>query len=121
MSYFLTEYIEEKIETLFDENGVNYADSKSTNDEEDDDYDELYDYPPAQEEYMEQRESSAYPAYTVDPPVEETMSHSQYTEYLRDQMRENNGDIDYDDYEVLQNEYDPPEAIYDDEGNIGYY
>ena len=116
MSYFLTEYIEEEIEMLFDEGGVNYDDYN-----EDDDYDELYDFPPAQVDYEGRRESSAYPAYAEDPPIEDTMSHSEYTEYLRDMREENNGDGDYDDYEAMQNAYDPPEAIYDDEGNIDYY
>lgn len=122
MSYYLTEYIEEKIEILFNKNGVNYDDSKNSDDEEYDNYDELYDFPLAQEDYEEREESSAYSAYAEnDSQIENTMSHSEYTEYLRDQMRDSNGDGDYDDYEAMQNAYDPPEAIYDDEGNVGYY
>ena len=108
MSYYLTEYIDEKIEILFNKNGVNYDDSKNSDDEEYDNYDELYDFPLAQEDYEEREESSAYPAYAEnDSPIENTMSHSEYTEYLRDQMRDNNGDGDYDDYEAMQNAYDP--------------
>ena len=124
MSYFLTEYIEEEIETLFDEGGVNYDDLKNSDDdynEDDDDYNELYDFPPARVGYEGRRESSTYPAYAKDPPIENTMTHFEYTEYLRDMREKNNGDGDYDDYESMQNAYDPPEAIYDGEGNIDYY
>lgn len=124
MSYFLTEYIDENIDSLFNDEEANHRPCEQSYHIDIGCYDcnnLIAEHEREYEEEYEHKESSAYPAYADDLPEEDYMSHSEYTEYLKGRMYESNGGGDEDDYEFLQDSYNPPEAIYDDEGNIGYW